>query len=265
MRVSPPRANVWARVQERLQEEEQDPARHMVMRPDCKGVWSRLVDPTLHRPHRITCWRLLHGCLGCGAFLAHVRRSGSAFCMAPCCGAGDQLDTLTHAFLRCPDSQPVVAWMVGVWRSLAGEEAAVPETPEFILADDPMGWAGAADPALHQMWTRLRVATLGSLWHVRTSRLNALPGASFANTVVRLAVRTLRAAIERDWSRTLEDVRQVQGASFCTDWWRGCDAGLSRKRFIALWAQPPVFCRVEEPVGGVEILISCSSPVPVPA
>ena len=45
-----------------------------LLRPGFEKVWRRLVDSTLHRPFRITCWQLLHGSLGCKAFLNHVRR-----------------------------------------------------------------------------------------------------------------------------------------------------------------------------------------------
>jgi hypothetical protein len=268
MRVSPPRVRVWDRVQERLQAEERDPARDLGLRPGFEGVWTRLLDPTLHRPFRITCWRMLHGCLGCGAFLAHVRRTGLPYCQAPCCATQNRLDSLTHAFLDCPDVKPVIQWMVGVWKSLAGDEAAVPETPAFLLADDPLGWEGAQDPALYRMWTRLRVATLGALWHTRVSWAGALHGASFANSAVRLAVRTLRSAIQRDWMRSGGNARQLQGGSFNGGWWRGFDSSITHSQFMALWARPAIFCRVEEPgaTGGraLLLLISDSSPVSVP-
>ena len=45
-------------------------------RPRFREVWTRLCDPTLHRPFRITCWRMLHARLGCNAFMRHVLKSG---------------------------------------------------------------------------------------------------------------------------------------------------------------------------------------------
>ena len=41
-------------------------------------VWRKLNDPSLHRPHGVTCWRILHACLGCNAFLCYARGGLSA-------------------------------------------------------------------------------------------------------------------------------------------------------------------------------------------
>ena len=214
----------------------------LALRPDFPEVWKRLRDPTLHRPFRITCWRMLHARLGCNAFLYHVRKSGSPLCSHPACAAAGDVETLTHAFLLCPAVLPVIYWMLGTWRRLAGVE--LPRAPELILADDPShGWpVGAGRPAF-RLWTRLRVATLGAIWQARCSR--GTYQASFARHAVTLAVDSLLQAIRRDWRRTQEDPRLLDNGAFCNDWWRGFDARLKVGDFERQWALPPVFCGLE--------------------
>ena len=93
-----------------------------LLRRGFSTVWKRLEDKTMHRPFRITCWRLLHGCLGCNAFLAHVRGErapdDAALCGVPACSAAGTMETLTHVFLECPEVRPAVAWLRGTWKAL---------------------------------------------------------------------------------------------------------------------------------------------------
>jgi hypothetical protein len=78
------------------------------LRAGFSQVWKRLADKTLHRPYRITCWRLLHGTLGCKAFLSHVRRHfghdpSDLAIASPYC---DALGCLQNLFLRVPQLGP---------------------------------------------------------------------------------------------------------------------------------------------------------------
>jgi hypothetical protein len=253
-----------------------------LLRPGFANVWKRLNDPTLYRPYRITCWQVLHGCLGCKAFLHHVRRPtdlcpnapppppASLYCDAPGCSASHALETLTHAFVDCPEVAPVVDWLIATWALLT--HAVVPRCPRVLLADDIEVWPGRPpDPGSLRLWTRLRVAVLGAIWQVRCSRDTA-PGVSFARRVVRLAVQHIVDAIRRDWSRTLGDIRLADAGAFCVDWWRGVDMALRPEIFAVQWATPPLFCRIVggPPQGGVpgpahlEFLIGHGFPVPLP-
>ena len=239
-------------------------------------AWKRLKDPTIHRPFRVTAWKVLHGTLGCGAFLSHVQAHSSrpdaarlednAKCSGAACLAADdgRLETITHAMLECPDVQPVVAWLCETWRMLAGaagvrpSDARVPASAEVILLDDPRGWEGAHPPAnaaTYRLWTRLRVAVLGAIWQRRCEREDAFAGggmvgedaggASFAHRVASLAVDSVVAALQRDWMRTQEDITALDGGGpVATGWWRGCDTSMTVDRFKELWATPPVLCTV---------------------
>ena len=109
------------------------------------------------RPQRLVCWRVLHGQLGCNAFLHHVNPSlfASKCCATPACCQQRCVETLTHAFLECPEVRPAVEWLQQTWEQLAGERYAVPLTPAFLLADDPEGWVGADDGGVVCSATRL--------------------------------------------------------------------------------------------------------------
>ena len=239
-----PRVHVYARVAARvLGQGHAPPVQAVALRPGFAAVWRRLQDKTLLRPHRITCWRLLHASLGCNAFLRLVRGPRARlFCEASGCTSRSQEETLTHCFLDCPEVKPAIDWMLATWLSLTGDSA--PRTGACLLADDQQGWATGADAALLAQWTRLRVATLGAIWQVRCSRLAAPPGLSFSRRVVKLVISSIVDAIKRDWWRTGSDTDLRDSLAFSRDWVRGTDISSSTAAFVASWAAPPVFCRL---------------------
>lgn len=249
-----------------------------VLRPGFSRTWQRLTDPTLHRPFRLTCWRLLHGCLGCKAFLHHVRRHqglppvADVMCEAPACAALAPLETLSHAFLDCPAAAPAIDWLLSTWAQLSAQ-APPPRSARVLLADDLDAWPGApTDARTLALWTRLRVAVLGAVWELRCSR--PAGGESFARQAVRLALQHLLGALQRDWARTQGDVRSLDAGGFCLDWWRGVDTVLTVDQFVTQWALPPLLCRVvgERPLlpgtpdeRTLELLLRPEHPVPLPA
>jgi len=264
-RQRPPRQPVWERVQERLQHQTQQPGA-AALDPLFRDVWTRLCDPTLHRPHRLTCWRILHACLGCNAFLCYARggRGASAtspFCSAATCAGRDVVETLTHAFIDCPEVAPVVRWLCDTWRELAGTEP--PCMPLVLLCDDPRAWPAAPGRQAFQLWTRLRVATLGSIWRLRCAR--ARPDGdtrSLAHRAVKDAIRTVVDAIRRDWARTQSDVRYDDEGDLDRDWWSAVDVSLDPRRFKAMWATPAILCNVSP--AGLTVRLSEQGPVPIP-
>ncbi len=91
------------------------------------------------------------------------------------------------------------------------------------------------------------MTTLGALWQERTtSKINSAHaylhdgGAS----VIRIIIKMVREAIQRDWLRTQLDIRTLDDGAFCMDWWRGMDCSLSTESFTQLWATPPILCEV---------------------
>jgi len=219
-------------------------------------VWRRLLDPALHRPFAITAWLLLHGQLGCRAFLHHVQRQlpfisspCSALCPSLACSAAGHAESLTHAFFECPDSAAAVDWLCAAWGALTGR-AAPPRLASVLLADELRFWvvdSPAGDTPLLALWTRLRVSVLGSIWKMRCARaLGSGHGPSPACRAVQEAVSSLVRAMQRDWLRTTADIRTLDNGSFCTEWWRGMDPQLSLAKFRATWAHQGIFCVVDD-------------------
>ena len=264
-RQRPPRQPVWERVEDRLQQHANPPAA-AALDPRFVDVWKRLCDPTLHRPHRVTCWRILHACLGCNAFLCYARggRGASAtspLCTAPACTGRHAVETLTHAFIDCPEAAPAMRWLCDTWRELSGAEP--PCTPQVLLCDDPRAWPSAPDRPALQLWTRLRVALLGSVWRLRCARAHPDGDArSLAHRAVKDAIRTVVGAIKRDWARSQSDIRYSDEGDLDRDWWSAVDVSLDARRFEAMWASPPILCRVTP--AGLQVRLSDQGPVPVP-
>ena len=142
--------------------------------------------------------------------------------------------------------RPAIDWLLATWQHLTGRT--VPRTARVLLADDPDGWPAGdrpQSPSAYQLWTRLRVTTLGAIWRVRNSRDEGGVTTPFAHKAVTMAVESLVEAIKRDWLRTHTDVRELDGGAFCNDWWRGFDVKLKVDDFIRAWADPPILCAVQ--------------------
>ena len=232
-----------------------------LLRPGFSKVWTRLADKTLHRPFRVTCYHLLHGTLGCGAFLHSARRHlnlapgpSTALCHLQSCAHEGHLDTLTHSLLNCPASAPVVDWLLQTWSTLSHIQ--LPRSPDLLLGDDLSHWPDPSPPAnLLRLWTVLRVTTIGALWQQRVASKQSPEYAYLhdgGQSVIRLVTKMVREAIQRDWLRTKVDIRTLDDGAFCFDWWRGLNCSLSVAAFVSLWATPPVLCQLvgAEPAPG---------------
>jgi len=245
------------------------------LRPGFSNVWMRLADPTIYRPFRLTCHRILHACLGVKDFLAHVRGEGrdtqenpaGRCCENPACLAALQVEHISHAFWDCPPVQSVITWLIDAWRCCVTEyelallhmgpdgqpapqptpsHAIVPRSIEVILLDDLETWPDRPrDKQLLRLWNRLRVNTLGAIWQTRTTRVDRYDGRPFSHRVISLAVEKLSEAISRDWARTDQGIRMLDDGSFCAAWWRGFDASITPTEFAEQW--PPVFHKLRGP------------------
>ena len=171
---------------------------------DYVGVWRRLSDPTLHRPFRVTAWSILHGTIGCNAFMFHILRQGRSsnfqeemrLCRSPACTAAGRSEDITHAFLSCPDILPAIDWLLNAWAALAGLDRPPPKTAALLLADDINAWPEDIRPSgpAYRLWTRLRVNVLGAIWQVRCSRGEAAGGGGRVQQGVGVAAAQLAAS-----------------------------------------------------------------------
>jgi hypothetical protein len=170
----------------------------------------------------------------------------TACCEATGCFQAGVIETLSHAFLDCPEVTPVIDWMLDTWHHLAG--FAIPRQSSLLLADDPTLWP---QQPLHaptfRLWTFFRVTTIGAIWQVRCSRREGSIADSFARKAISIIVSHITSAIKRDWMRSQKDLRQLDDGAFCQDWWRGLDCAISVNAFAALWATPAIFCEVLGP------------------
>lgn len=246
-----PRPSPQDRVQLR-QEQPTDILPAAALRPGFAAAWKRLDDPTLHRPFRITSWRILHACLGCKAFLAYVRGPplpnipGSdpptlLFCDHLPCRSTGEVETISHALLYCTAVSPAIEWLRLFWEAVSG--IPVPDCRHVLLADDLTRWPNHPTEGALRLWTHLRVTLLGCIWRARCSR-DEYPALSIARRAVLMTLQHVREAIQRDWSRTLGAAQLHANSSFCVDWWRGFDISLSRDAFKKQWCSPAFFCKV---------------------
>ena len=133
----------------------------------------------------------------------------------------------------------------------------------MLLCDDPRAWPAPPGDSALQLWTRLRVATLGSVWRLRCARGRPDGDArSFAHRAVQDAIRTVVGAIRRDWARTQADIRYDDGGDLDRDWWSAVDVRLDARSFQSMWATPPILCSVS--ATGLAVRISEQGPVPIP-
>ena len=244
------------------------------------GVWTRLCDPTLTRASRITCWSILHGTIGCHAFLQSILGAGFATtqdrqaalaCGHPACMRANIPENISHAFLDCPAVAPAIDWLLQAWQVLSGSTTPPPRTAAVLLADDIAAWPQESRPSRKSevsLWTRLRVSVIGAIWKVRCQRSTlSLRRESFARCAIATAVSALVEAIQRDFLRTQQDLRTLDSGTFCTAWWRGRDTKLSMDKFKAIWTAAPFFCSVvegEEPNTTLQLKLGVDQPIPFP-
>ena len=245
------------------------------------GVWTRLCDPTLPRPFRSTCWAILHGVVGVNAFVYHTLRQPNRpppdpttrLCSHPACLNGGVHENMTHAFLDCPAAAPAIDWLLAAWQHLSGAASPPPRSAALLLADDINAWPADTRPSdarTLDLWTRLRVNVLGAIWQVRCLRSETqLRGQSLARRAVTIAVDSIVEAIQRDFQRTQNDLRDMDdnGGSFCSSWWRGRDTTMGMGAFENIWARPAFFCSVDGPADDrrLELHLGEDQPVAFPA
>ena len=238
-----------------------------------RRTWQLASASYIHRQHRVLWWRILHGCLMCGAYRAYIHRATpqQAYCPLPCCQGSPQLQTVSHLFLACPAAATAVSWLCRLWQAITGHlpQASVSN----LLAGDTSDWQAPSE-ALLQTWHQLRLAVLHSIWaaaqiaksqtvapstphplsfpssqpaplqpsppvtppSMAAAQSMTASGASQAthfSLATRLALKTITAMIRQDWIRCSEDVKQVSGV--CSEWLRGRDPCMTLEAFQSRW------------------------------
>jgi hypothetical protein len=195
-----------------------------------------------------------------------IRQPQQACCPAPACRAQLQLETFTHAFVTCPITAPVVAWLFSIYQALTSTTPPEPaQVPLVLLADLPGVWT----PKCQRTWQRLRVAFLGCAWQVRCSQLADTLGQQAAlELLAQKVVSTMTSAVQRDWQRIPTRTSSVLGRArdlhLPATWFAGRSPDLKREEFDAMWpaTQPPWF--VPQQAGGLQVKLSLTWPVQFP-
>jgi hypothetical protein len=229
-------------------------------KPPWQGVFVRIKEASLPRPHRAVAWRLLHGALLTRASRVQhglqLTRSEGCCPRRTCVGLPE---TLTHLFLTCPVSASVWEWVRGVWETVAGNPP--PISAAVLLADDDRLWK--PPHGARYLWTHLRLATIAAVWNA-ASRRDMAGRDSSAGGVAGAVLASVRQAMMHDWSRVTGG--DLEGLGMFTGWVRGRGDMLSRELFAERWCFGGVLCTV--PPGASRLLQmrwSASHPVPLPA
>ena len=192
-----------------------------------RKLWELANAAYFNRQHRVLWWRILHGCVMCGAFNAYIGRATpqQACCPFACCSTPTQPQPISHMFLDCLVAATVVKWLCRLWQAMTGH------TPDasvatILAASTPDGQC--APDALLQTRHRLRLAVLLSIWtaaRVVASSTHGLaaaqasPSPSHSHLASRLALKTITSMIRHDWVKCNDDVRQISGVwtsfAFC--------------------------------------------------
>jgi hypothetical protein len=229
-------------------------------KPPWQGVFVRIKEASLPRPHRAVAWRLLHGALLTRASRVQhglqLTRSEGCCPRRTCVGLPE---TLTHLFLTCPVSASVWEWVRGVWETVAGNPP--PISAAVLLADDDRLWK--PPHGARYLWTHLRLATIAAVWNA-ASRRDMAGRDSSAGGVAGAVLASVRQAMMHDWSRVTGG--DLEGLGMFTGWVRGRGDMLSRELFAERWCFGGVLCTI--PPGASRLLQmrwSASHPVPLPA
>jgi len=233
-------------------------------KPPWGRVWRRLRRVPAPRQHRHLAWRLLHGALPCGAWLAYTAaRSGNRPCSPLChheeCTSAGRPDTLSHAFFECPASAAVFAWLSQMWSAITGGQG-----PAITVSAVLVGGTSAWDPGgagLGTLWEILRLAYLHYVWaarcHARREGTNMVPARIAAQIVC-----FLRRRMREDATRVLSTPAVYAGV---VESWLPSHSQhkLSIQDFEARWCHRGVLCSwadAEQPI----IRLSVSHPIQLP-
>ncbi|KAL3148224.1 hypothetical protein ABBQ38_013698 [Trebouxia sp. C0009 RCD-2024] len=192
------------------------PGRHPQL-SEWRRLWQLASAAYFNRQHRVLWWRILHGCVMCGAFSAYIGRATveQACCPYACCSSPAQPQTISHMFLECPMAATVISWLCRLWQAMTGH---LPDASVATILAASTSEGQCASDALLQTWHRLRLAVLHSIWtaaRIAASSTHASSQASQSSSqshlASRLALKTVTSMIHQDWVKCNDDVRQLAG------------------------------------------------------
>ena len=205
-----------------------------------RKLWELAGAAFFDRQHRVLWWRILHGCVMCGAFRAYIGRATpeQACCPFACCSAPTQSQIISHMFLDCPMAAMVVSWLCRLWHAVTGY---MPEASVATILAASVSEGQCTSNALFQTWHRLRLAVLHSIWTAASIAASSIHGStpppasslSYSHLASKMALKTVVSMIRHDWVKCNDDVRQISGV--CSSWLRGKDPSMTLDCFKSMW------------------------------
>ncbi|KAL3140489.1 hypothetical protein ABBQ32_005075 [Trebouxia sp. C0010 RCD-2024] len=220
------------------------------------GVWELASAAYFNRQHRVLWWRILHGCVMCGAFGAYIGRATmeQACCPYACCSSPNQPQTISHMFLECPMAATVIGWLCRLWQAVTGH---LPDASVATILVASTSEGHCASDALLQTWHRLRLAVLHSIWKAARiaassthTSTQASQSSSQSHLASKLALKTIVSMIRHDWVKCTDDVRQLSGV--CSSWLRGRDPSMTLQAFRDLWCHHDALASIHTAHTGTE-------------
>ncbi|GLC50058.1 hypothetical protein PLESTB_000337700 [Pleodorina starrii] len=232
---------------------------------DRRRAWQRLWDCPASNRAKALAWRLHHGRLPCGVYLASKGQPQRAHCPAPSCSVDGSLHvaSLTHVFLECGAYTAARVWLAELWAAVSGAVDLPFSQPAVLLGDWPGGWpAYPTSPGLQLLWAALRATWLWAVWgHYHRAEPDDHPSATVVGCVIGELQRLMRAHFSM--AALSEDTLAGLPRGHIT-------AQLKPGRldaFEASWAHEGVLCSVQRVAGSsprLQVHLSRVAPVPAP-
>jgi hypothetical protein len=237
-------------------------------------MWALLWSCPASNRAKVLAWRVAHGALACGAYLAAKRgrvadqrhRCGELTCVHQ----SGARSNLTHIFLGCPEYAAARQWFADLWAAISGGPTPPTACAALMLGDQPDAWEHhplaqdeGAGCSLARLWTALRVTFLFAVWCTHMEGGGGLRGSA---GVVQRTVEELQRVMRAQFrvSALQDDTLDALPTRMLT-------ADLKPAKledFTEAWAHGDVLCSVEEQPGGgglsLRVRLSLQHPVPAP-
>jgi hypothetical protein len=222
--------------------------------PEWGSCWQSLWGRGLTRESIWVLWCLSHAGVPCGARQRYLAlQAGRESVPAGRCGqtgCEQQWDTLTHAFLECPETYKLWQWASHLYVAIVGGSAP-PLTPSVVLCGAThSGWQPRS------LWYLLRGVVVGCIFQARAQGVQTGQHVSCAS-IACMVIAQLRAMVKQDWlaATRCSAVRALFGVP-------AADPESRRRRFQKRWRPGGPVCVLAGNV--LTLRLTTSFPVPVP-
>ena len=238
-------------------------------RENSTGIWKHLWECPASNRAKILVWRLQHGRLPCGLYLASKANKASdqrQFC--PSLGCQQQRPkprcSLTHTFLHCPVYTAARHWLQQLWGAITGGPGPPVDNMELMLGDRPQAWQQyPQSTSTNALWQAIRLTFLHALWIVHSDTHVQTPT---SQQVVGYTVQELQRLMRTQFRMAAlsEDTLNSLPLQLITAQLKETQLDV----FKAVWATGSILCSVDtDPGGRVKLVVhlSMQHPIAVPA